>query len=664
MSLGSLDILSDTDLNATVLVEHSLVLDQAVGEPTGHLLLSILVKTLGLAVFLLFLFLLVFVLLLVIVIVVVVIIVVIIAVVIVITVVIILAILLRSLSALKLKLEHVLTILGEGRHLVEHVLHDLAIGQGVVLHHTLLHFAVDVGHVGLEQLADLVLQLLELHQQLGEGGHHQNLGVQTHLGVVLLEGLQNGLRLHLLGLLLLRLHNVAGVLTEHVGSSADHRLVHVGRLQHLEQLASGVLLQVLLLGDDLHHTVPDIIRHVVSGVENEVHDDVHVPAVVRREALGQNSHLQGHLLLNHVIGGLQVLQELLHDTLGVLLVTHGEKHVQGTLTNGQIGILEGGHDHVLVSLDLVGHAGQLSQAGHVHETQVTDVRLLVLDEAAEVADHRATKLGVGLVSVGDDEVDGLEQLSVGGVVVVVVLGHLVTLEDHTQGLLQVVHVLLGAGVRAGLENTQTVHNQPGAGHVVVLVGITALLLQNQLAENTNGQMADLVNHLLLLDVGDHVGQQTRHGQSASNVSADIEQGHHLVHPSSSDGIRARTEQGQQGQSALLLDQLGGGVLGDQLEDILEQGFSKILTSKIGDGREGQNLVDLHSSNDIVSHGVDNQGEQLIGVLEENGSSEVTDLLLLEVGGGNESNDLHVTEVDFVTQKVPIHITSGNEPTYT
>lgn len=53
--LGSLDVLGQTDLDATVLVQNSLVLRQAVGEPHGDLLLHLGVNSLGLAVILLLL---------------------------------------------------------------------------------------------------------------------------------------------------------------------------------------------------------------------------------------------------------------------------------------------------------------------------------------------------------------------------------------------------------------------------------------------------------------------------------------------------------------------------------------------------------------------------------------------------------------------------------
>ena len=108
---------------------------------------------------------------------------------------------------------------------------------------------------------------------------------------------------------------------------------------------------------------------------------------------------------------------------------------------------------------------------------------------------------------------------------------------------------------------------------------------------------------------------------------------------------------EKSQRALLLDEQRGGLLLHQLENVLQKGFGEVATTEVGDSGESQDLVHLHAVDDVVSHRVHDQGEQLIGALEQDGGSEVTDLLLLEVGGRNQRNDLHVAEVDFISEQV-------------
>lgn len=50
----------------------------------------------------------------------------------------------------------------------------------------------------------------------------------------------------------------------------------------MEDGASGVLLHVLVVGDDAHNAVPDVVRHVVAREHDQVHDRVHIPADVTR----------------------------------------------------------------------------------------------------------------------------------------------------------------------------------------------------------------------------------------------------------------------------------------------------------------------------------------------------------------------------------------------
>jgi hypothetical protein len=67
-------------------------------------------------------------------------------------------------------------------------------------------------------------------------------------------------------------------LCQHVGARLDGRLVRRGRLQRRVHARRRVPLQVLVVGHDLHHAVPYLVRHVVARNGHDGQDVVHVPA--------------------------------------------------------------------------------------------------------------------------------------------------------------------------------------------------------------------------------------------------------------------------------------------------------------------------------------------------------------------------------------------------
>lgn len=52
------------------------------------------------------------------------------------------------------------------------------------------------------------------------------------------------------------------------------------------------MVKLLVIGDDLHQPVPDIIAHIVAGNADQLQNHVHIPAGVGCVLLGQNGNLE------------------------------------------------------------------------------------------------------------------------------------------------------------------------------------------------------------------------------------------------------------------------------------------------------------------------------------------------------------------------------------
>ena len=654
LGLGTVQLLLNTNLNVAILIKDRLVAGETLGVPHGHLLLSLFIETLGLTLLFVFLFILVFFfLILFFFFAVLLIVIVIIIIIIVIIIIIIIIFILRALDLLivgvELGLKDILVVLTEGRHGLNDIKEEIALAQGVVLDGTLLDFSIEMSQSVLEDAVDFVLEVLKDSEELDEGGDHESLSSKSDLVVVLLkdfEDVEAGDGLFVLLVLFLR-NDEFSVLTENVGGELDDKLMDVRGLEGLVHLLSGVLLEILLLGDDLDASVPDIIRDVVTSAGDEVEDGIDVPVVVGGITLGKNGDLEGHFLLDHEIRSLQVSKKSGDDLLGVLLVAHGEEHLKSTLTNGDILIVEGGEDALLVSLDLVADVIEEGKAGHGLETEITDVGLLGVDVAAEGIDDGGSELVVGVIAVGDDDVDDLEEDGVGGVDLAGAAGNLSLGEDGAADVLEDADLSLGLRVGDVLEHAEAVDDQPGAADGVVDVGGGALLVEDEGLEDLDANGADVL--VALGGVGDDGGDEAGGGDTDAEVVV-LQEADDAGDPIGTDDIGAGAVEGKEGEDGLLSDDGGGALVVDELEDIIEDGFGEISAAEVGAGGEGEALVVLDSTDDIVSDGVDDKGEEFIGVLEEDGGSHVTDLLLLEGRSGDQGDDLHVAEVDLVAEK--------------
>lgn len=60
-------------------------------------------------------------------------------------------------------------------------------------------------------------------------------------------------------------------------------------------------------------------------------------------------------------------------------------------------------------------------------------------------------------------------------------------------------------------------------------------------------------------------------------------------------------------------------------DIWRQRFGKLLAAHIGHHREGQALGGLISTNEVVAHRIDDQAEDLVGLIEQTRGNHVANL---------------------------------------
>jgi hypothetical protein len=179
------------------------------------------------------------------------------------------------------------------------------------------------------------------------------------------------------------------------------------------------LLQLLSVRDDLNNSVPNLLADMVSRRSHQCQDRVHIPLVVCRELLGEDSDLEDHLLAKDVVGNDEVLEELANDRLRVARITHRVEEVESATANGDVLVAERLSDRSLVLLDRFEIVAASGEMGHRVETEVADVGLLRKNEAAEEVSCLLNNNGFSVEVNG--EVDRFEEDGVLSIVLLNVL---------------------------------------------------------------------------------------------------------------------------------------------------------------------------------------------------------------------------------------------------
>mmetsp|Transcript_6732 Transcript_6732/g.23492 ORF Transcript_6732/g.23492 Transcript_6732/m.23492 type:complete len:322 (-) Transcript_6732:362-1327(-) len=314
-------------------------------------------------------------------------------------------------------------------------------------------------------------------------------------------------------------------LAQDVPAEVGHGLVLAPPLEVLPHPPRRVLLQVLVIGHDLHHAVPDGVAHKLPREADQPHHRVHVPPQVGRELLREDGDLEGDLLPDSEVGVAQVPQQLVHDPARVLPVAHAVEQLQRAAADGDIGVVEGGDDLRLVTPDRLHHLGDHAHAAHVLEAEVADVGLPYGDELPQQRHALAHEL-VLPVQV-HHEPQRLEQHGVRGVVLVDDLHHLSAHQHALQHAEQRALHRAVLGRRVVLQHAHDLHLEPRGGQAVVGVLGGHVLVGDEPVEDLH----HLGNAVL---VSDGVGGDERDEQGDDACEDPdvplVQQLQHLVRP--------------------------------------------------------------------------------------------------------------------------------------
>lgn len=409
-------------------------------------------------------------------------------------------------------------------------------------------------------------------------------------------------------------------LAEDVRRDLDGRLVRDGRLHGVVHARGRVLLQVLVVRDDLHDAVPDLVRHGVAGDGEELHDRVDVPAQVRREALGEDGELEHHLVLDGEVGDGEVGEELLDDGLGDGAVAHGEEEVECAAADGDVRVLEREHDRRLLAADGLAAALELGHLRHRVEAQVADVRLADVDELGQVRDGARAQAGVAGLALLDDQRHGLEQNAVLGIVAVDVLRHLRLREDVADDLVHArAHGLVG-GHRQLLQQLERAHLQPRAWDAVVHVLVGQLLVHCQTRQPDEHVARDeLVRGGLALGEAEDERHRRQHDadvlvfQQAAELLRPLRRRHEVARDA---------DKAQQTERCLLADD-GEDSAGEQdSQDTWRDGLGELLAAEVGDRAQSQTLNHVRRRLEVTLDCSNDEGHLRVRIAHENGERHV------------------------------------------
>mmetsp|Transcript_76829 Transcript_76829/g.201578 ORF Transcript_76829/g.201578 Transcript_76829/m.201578 type:complete len:423 (-) Transcript_76829:879-2147(-) len=257
------------------------------------------------------------------------------------------------------------------------------------------------------------------------------------------------------------------VLAQHPRNDLHQDVRERGLLEELQIRVHGkrpegrvrILVLSRALRDKRHQVVGRLARNQVAAqLEDRVHR-VHVPLVVRGEALRERCHALDQLAPKVCVDArAEVEGELLHHDDDVLGVRHPEQQVQRLALQRLVGVLQAVHNNHLVFIG-VGRV-HLHNLRQPRDAEVLEVVILARDEPRDVGRGKLEE-GVVRVNAGD----ALHALVDDGV------AHVHAAVRAAHALLEdLVHLLRGLLVRGAqdAENRQELHLQPWGGHPVVV----------------------------------------------------------------------------------------------------------------------------------------------------------------------------------------------------
>jgi hypothetical protein len=88
-------------------------------------------------------------------------------------------------------------------------------------------------------------------------------------------------------------------------------------------------------------------------------------------------------------------------------------------------------------------------------------------------------------------------------------------------------------------------------------------------------------------------------------------------------------------------------------DVGAQGVAHFPAANIGNGMQGQAVVELVEVAEILSNAIDDEVKQFMLLVEEEGDGQVADLLFRVFGGGDQVYGLQVPEIDIESVDVDV-----------
>jgi hypothetical protein len=92
---------------------------------------------------------------------------------------------------------------------------------------------------------------------------------------------------------------------------------------------------------------------------------------------------------------------------------------------------------------------------------------------------------------------------------------------------------------------------------------------------------------------------------------------------------------------------------EQSVDVGAQGVAHFPAANIGNGMQGQAVVELVEVAEILSNAIDDEVKQFMLLVEEEGDGQVADLLFRVFGGGDQVYGLQVPEIDIESVDVDV-----------
>jgi hypothetical protein len=93
-------------------------------------------------------------------------------------------------------------------------------------------------------------------------------------------------------------------------------------LEMLKDNSCSILLKILCVGHNLHHSIPHLISNMVASSTNKLQYGIDIPFVGARIFFGKNGNLEYHFFPQRVVCNFEISEEFSNDQFRIIDVTH------------------------------------------------------------------------------------------------------------------------------------------------------------------------------------------------------------------------------------------------------------------------------------------------------------------------------------------------------